>query len=62
MPELAQQAADHIGHLGTLPNSQVASAMDRQQRLLILSLYLDKARSAPLNDPPDRSIRWRGSA
>ena len=40
--ELMQQATDHIGHLSALPDGQIAGAMDRQDRLLFLSLDFNK--------------------
>nr|WP_311200027.1 hypothetical protein [Leisingera sp. M527] len=61
-PKFAQQAADHVRDMSSQADNEFAGAVDRQQRLLVFRLDLGKSRSAPLNDPPDRSIRWRGPA
>ncbi|WP_259998167.1 hypothetical protein [Leisingera sp. M523] len=60
--KLAQQAADHVRDMSSLADNEFAGAVDRQQRLLVFRLDLGKSRSAPLNDPLDRSIHWRGPA
>jgi len=60
--ELAQMGTDRVGKLGELTDKEVPRPMAHQHRLLGLGLDRHEARSALLNDPPDRSIRSRGPA
>ena len=60
--ELRDHTTQAIDQLPALADKQSPCAMERQQSLLFSCLYGNKPHSAPLNDPPDRSIRQRGSA
>lgn len=54
MPELAQQATDHVYHLRSLPDDEIARAVDREQRLLVLGLQLHEPHNRSPNGLADR--------
>jgi hypothetical protein len=60
--ELSRMGADRLGKLGQRTDQKIPRPVAHQHRLPDLGLDGHEARSAPLNDPPDRSIRWRGPA
>jgi hypothetical protein len=60
--ELSKMGADRVGKLAQRTDQKIPCPVAHQNRLLDLGLDGHEARSAPLHDPPDRSIRWRGPA
>ena len=60
--EFPKMGTDRIRKLRQLTDKEIPRPVAHQHRLLGLGLDRHEARSALLNDPPDRSIRSRGPA